>query len=714
MNTLPSRPSLCSIMIVDDTPANLSILTETLTSHGYHARPAPSGRLALQAMKAEPPDLILMDINMPEMTGYEVCEVMQRDSQLKGIPVIFLSALTETEDKLKGFALGGVDYITKPFQIEEVIARISTHLQIRYLQEQLGQSERRYRLLTENMRDLVWSMDLAGKLTFVSPSAIPLLGFTPAELLEISPADLFTEEIIQKISQYLTSITSSPALVTKPLHFSMEIIRKDNTAIISESLVSPIFDDRGTPIGIVGTTRDITERQEAEQQLLRQKQDLAVFQERERIGRELHDSLGQVLSFVNTQTQMIQEMIAKENVAAATIALGQLSMVAHDANADIREFIRQSQNPPDEIGFFEGIRSFLEKFSQISRIQTYLSLPPEINENVIAPQGKIQLMRIIQEALTNARKYAHAKTIQVILTLSDISLQLIVADDGVGFDPEEAANQTGLHFGINIMRERAVEIGGELQIRSAPNQGTQIIAHFPRVFPKHTALQSLTFFLVDDHPLILEGITNLLKQHGIKVIGAAKNGEIALGIIKQLHPDVVLMDLHLPGMDGVEATKQIKSMAPDIRVVFLTLSMESRDINRAIQAGASGYLLKHQNPDEFLLLLDRLVNGEVAMAPEIMNGILYSIGQNRSRTTVSEVESTLLAAGLTAQQIEILKDVAQGMEYKQIAAALQISPHTVKYHFAHILDCLKFSSRAEAVSYAFQVGLVTGRRLNDV
>ncbi len=129
------RPA--NILVVDDTPANLQVLAGMLKDRGYKVRPAPGGKLALLAARRDPPDLILLDINMPEMNGYEVCEHLNADHALKGIPVIFISALTEPLDKVKAFATGGVDYLTKPFHMEELHARVDTHLNLRCLQIEL-------------------------------------------------------------------------------------------------------------------------------------------------------------------------------------------------------------------------------------------------------------------------------------------------------------------------------------------------------------------------------------------------------------------------------------------------------------------------------------------------------------------------------------------------------------------------------------------------
>ena len=144
MNDLIRAEIPPSILMVDDTPANLELLTVMLKVRGYKVRAAISGKLALQAARNAPPDLILLDINMPVMNGYEVCAELKSDEKLKDIPVIFLSALSETMDKVKAFGAGGVDYITKPFQFEEVEARVETHLELR----------RQKRRLQENLDDL--------------------------------------------------------------------------------------------------------------------------------------------------------------------------------------------------------------------------------------------------------------------------------------------------------------------------------------------------------------------------------------------------------------------------------------------------------------------------------------------------------------------------------------------------------------------------------
>lgn len=183
-----------NILVVDDTPANLKLLSEMLESCGYEVRPAPDGPLALRAAASEPPDLILLDISMPEMDGYEVCTRLKEQDELKNIPVIFISALAETLDKVKAFGVGGVDYVTKPFQFEEVQARVEAHLSLRRLRVDL---ERRY----EELQQLREAQDNLTRM-IVHDMGSPLFGVMGClDLLEPSANTKLNEEEQEYVSE---------------------------------------------------------------------------------------------------------------------------------------------------------------------------------------------------------------------------------------------------------------------------------------------------------------------------------------------------------------------------------------------------------------------------------------------------------------------------------------------------------------------------------
>jgi signal transduction histidine kinase len=180
-----------SVLVVDDTIENLRLLASMLEEHGYEVRPVTNGRQALQAAERNPPDLILLDITMPEMDGYEVCRRLRANDRSKEVPVIFLTALTDTADKLRAFAIGGVDYITKPFQFEEVLARVNTHVSLRRAQVALADSYERLRALEQLRDDLVHMIihDLRSPLQAIL-SSLELLEGPAAVLDEDSRNDL--------------------------------------------------------------------------------------------------------------------------------------------------------------------------------------------------------------------------------------------------------------------------------------------------------------------------------------------------------------------------------------------------------------------------------------------------------------------------------------------------------------------------------------------
>ena len=456
-------------------------------------------------------------------------------------------------------------------------------------------------------------------------------------------------------------------------------------------------------LAVLRLIRNITERKRAEEQVLQQQRALAAMEERQRMARELHDSLGQVLSYVNAQAQAALDLIEKGEAATAVAHLARLSTVAADANTDVREFIldmRATVSP--EQGFFAALEQYLQQFSQTYGLPTTLSRPDDVADDLLSPMARVQLLRIVQEALTNTRKHAQANSAQVIFTPADVHVQVVITDDGIGFSPHPDWEEAS-HFGLEIMRERAAIVGGALEVRSAPGQGTQVIARLPLCKElAEASLPPMRVLLVDDHPLLLEGIKNLLAARGVDVVGMAGDGQEAVELARRLRPDVILMDVQMPGLSGPEATRRIKAELPDTKIVMLTVSEADEDLFEAIRSGANGYLLKSLEADHFFTLLSQLACGEAPLAPGLAARLLAGIAQTEAGPGA--------AWGLSPRQIDILRLVAEGMTYKEIGAKLYLSEHTVRYHMDQIREQLGVASRAEAVAFAVWVGLVSDRR----
>lgn len=206
--------------------------------------------------------------------------------------------------------------------------------------------------------------------------------------------------------------------------------------------------------------------------------------------------------------------------------------------------------------------------------------------------------------------------------------------------------------------------------------------------------------LVDDHPLFLDALQDLLVSHGIEVLGIARDGQEAREKARMLSPEIILMDIRMPQMDGLAALRQIKTDLPRAKVVMLTTSSEDDDLFEAVRGGACGYLLKGQSAQELLSLLREVEQGEVALSPGLAGRILQEFAR--------QSESSRPSTELSPREQEVLVLVAQGMKYKEVAAKLFLSERTIKFHMGQVIERLHLKNRAEAVEFARRSGLVTG------
>ncbi len=211
--------------------------------------------------------------------------------------------------------------------------------------------------------------------------------------------------------------------------------------------------------------------------------------------------------------------------------------------------------------------------------------------------------------------------------------------------------------------------------------------------------------LVDDHPLFLEGLKNLLTLRGIEVLGTARNGMEALEKARTLRPEIILMDIQMPTLDGLAATRLIKAELPDVKIVMLTMSAEDEDLFEAIKNGACGYLLKTLDVDEFFSLFVGLGRGEFPLSPGLAGRVLEEFArQARENRPIQSEEAK--AEALSARQIQVLTLVAQGLTYKEVGAKLCLAERTIKYHIGEIIDHLHLQNRSQAIQYAKGIKLV--------
>jgi signal transduction histidine kinase len=349
-----SQSSKGDILIVDDTLDNLRLLSTMLEERGYEVRSVTNGSTALIGIQAQPPDLVLLDINMPGMNGYEVCQRLKANPNTQEIPTIFISALNEVFDKVKAFEVGGVDYITKPFQVEEVLARIENQLTVRRLQAKLFKALEQERSLNQRIEEM------------------------------------------------------------------------------------------------------------------------AVLEERNRIARDIHDSLGHALVALNIQIETALTLWQDAPERAYTI-LTEAKQLGSEALQAVRESVSDMRSDPLQGQLLDvAIATLIQEFHHTAGVL------PECHIDLSRPlsnQVNTVVYRIVQEGLTNIYKHAKAKAVQLQIQTTADSLLLVLQDNGNGFQIDQ--NRTG--FGLQGMRERTTALGGQLEITSNPGTGCRITARFPRV-----------------------------------------------------------------------------------------------------------------------------------------------------------------------------------------------------------------------------------------
>lgn len=292
-----STYSFGTILIVDDVPDNIQVLAKILESEGYRVRKAVSGQLAIQTASLSPPDLVLLDINMPVMDGFAVCQQLKANPKTRAIPVIFLSALDETASKVRAFETGGVDYITKPFHADEVLARVSTQIRLHLMQQQLAhqtqelqvrnmqlqveiqqrerveanlrQAEAKYRSLFENASEGIFQLTADGHYVAANPAMAEICGYDSPREFMATITDIDHQFYVHSKRRY--ELAAYLRRYGEIANAESEIYRKDGSKIWINETIRAVKDDDGELCFYEGTVQDITERRQIELEIRRQR-----------------------------------------------------------------------------------------------------------------------------------------------------------------------------------------------------------------------------------------------------------------------------------------------------------------------------------------------------------------------------------------------------------------------------------------------------------
>jgi PAS domain S-box-containing protein len=319
-------------------------------------------------------------------------------------------------------------------------------------------------MVIEQLRDGMLVLDPQGRVASLNPAAEKMLAGTRKQI-QGRPV----EAILPELSLPLVDAAARSRPIEMTIGSGVE--RR------CYELESSLLDDfRGLPVGRLLLLHDVTEQRRYQAQILEQQRALATLAEREYLAREMHDGLGQELAAAHLQASTAKMMLNRGETTQVGECLNLLVDTTLQAQADMREYLLGAQSVASAgHSFCTTLREYIKGFTRQFSLPVELSVKPELEGQDLSQTVAVQLLRIIQEGLSNIRKHAHARSAQVSLMASDTWLQVIICDDGLGFDPSAVVAQPGSGFGLRSMRERVEALGGVLQIDSAPGKGTRLV-----------------------------------------------------------------------------------------------------------------------------------------------------------------------------------------------------------------------------------------------
>ncbi|MBW4569858.1 MAG: response regulator [Tolypothrix carrinoi HA7290-LM1] len=625
------------ILIVDDTPTNLEILFDFLADARFTVLVAEDGESAIARAEYAPPDLILLDILMPGMDGFETCRRLKDNELTKDIPVIFMTALSETVDKVKGLNLGAVDYITKPLQHEEVLARIELHLRLRNLTKTLQEQNLQIReqaALLDITTDAILVRDFDNQICFWNKGAEHLYGWKAIEAIGKNANQLLYPLEAQSQLQNLQESLPIGGSWQGELHQ----VTKEGKEIIVASRWTLMRDHNDQPKSILTVNTDITEKKQLEAQFLRAQRLESIGTLAGGIAHDLNNILTPILavaqllplklSHIDEQSQQMFKIIeinAKRGAALVKQVLQFAQGVedkrtivqVKDLFSEIKQIVQQTF--PKSIEFSTNIKSDLWAVVADATHLHQVLMNLVVNARDAMPDGG-------NLSISAENVFIDQQYVRMNLEASvGPYIAIAVADTGIGmsleivdriFEPffttKEFGKGTGL--GLSTVRGIITSHGGFVNVSSNVGRGTEFKVFLPAVQATATSLaenlelpkgNGELILVVDDEAPILETTKISLETYNYRVL-TASDGIEAIAQYAQ-HKDkisVVLVDMMMPSMDGALTIRALQKMNSQVLIIAVSGLVASNKLIGVAQVKA--FLSKPYTTKELLQTLHKL------------------------------------------------------------------------------------------------------------
>jgi signal transduction histidine kinase/response regulator RpfG family c-di-GMP phosphodiesterase len=705
----------CNLLIVDDNPTNLGVIVNYLEEFGFEIMIARSGEQGIKRAQHTRPDIILLDVMMPGIDGFETCRRLKSEAATQLIPIIFMTALASTEDKIKGFAAGGVDYITKPIQQEEALARITTHLRIKTLAHQLQQanqsltelnshleekvqqrtaalqeSEERLQRIVENMPVMLCAFDAQGLIISWNKECEKVTGFTALEAIK-NPRGfnlLFNEATYHQ--PWLEELLGQDFLdVEFTLTTQDNVIKTISWSNISTTITIP-----GWACWLIGM--DVTTHKQIEADLQQAKESAEVANQAKsaflaNMSHELRTPLNGILGYaqilqrdpnLTTKQREGVNIIQRSGDYLLTLINDILDLSKIEAN--------KIELYPIDIDFNGFIQNIVELFT-VRAEQKHIAFIYEPLSHLptgIRADDK-RLRQILINLLGNAIKFTERGGVTFKIGYHEDKIRFQIEDTGCGIATEDLTmifkpfRQVGLPYhksegtglGLSITERLVKMMGGEICVKSDLNQGSTFwfdldLLVVPVVKPKEAAELPIVSFvgqprkilIIDDKWENRSVVAHLLTPLGFQILEAS-NGQEGIEKAMIYQPDLIITDLVMPVMDGFEAVRRIKTIPSlaSLPIIASSASVFESDQEKSLAVGCNAFLPKPFHADILLKLLQELLS------------LIWVYGQpEEPEPTLDQVEENGLLLGPSKEHANTLLELAMMGDIQGILQALEL------------------------------------------
>ena len=622
-----------SILIADDNPENLKVLSRLLKQAGYKVRAATNGKQALDSFKAEPPDLVLLDIQMPQMDGYEVCRMIKKQACYRLIPVIFISAMGEAFNKAMAFESGGNDYITKPIYAEEVLARVRTHLSLYKYQKEL--QDKNFELLHQFKNTFeqaavgIAHIDIhTGQYLKVNTRFAEILGYSRDELLEKTVKDITHPDFYGDDSFKVEQLKS------KEIRFFInekKYLTADGSTVWCKVTVSFVENNQGkTPGYLLSIIEDISRAKKMEREQNERERLVEQLKRMEAIGTLAggiaHD-FNNILSAIIGFTEISLEQADKGSVLEEN--LQEVYSAGKRARDLVKQILAVSRQSDEKISPIQPGKIVNEVLKLIrSSTPATIEISHRIESDASIMGNATQVHQLLMNLCTNAvqamedtsgvlsvrMKEVHQNEKEIFMGMKPGPyIEIKVSDTGVGipakfikqvFDPYFTTKGPGEGTGLGLATVHGIikSYQGKIDVESRPGQGTTFTIHLPVcetqaapqvVKPGKMALGKGNILIVDDELSIVKMETKLLERLGYCVT-AQTCGLDALALFKKRPEafDLVLTDMTMTDITGDKLAMELMAVRPDIPIVLCTGYSKKISSEAASKMGIRAFIYK--------------------------------------------------------------------------------------------------------------------------